>query len=190
MSGEKGAREDDQSVETTADPVSIVALARKAVESFVREERIPEPIPPIEAASLPERAGVFVTIRHTNGDLRGCIGTIDPVTPSIPEEVIRCALLSATEDPRFPPVRLDELDDLVYSVSVLAPPERISSAADLDPALYGVIVQTEHRRGLLLPNIPGIDSVEDQLTAVRRKAGISKGASVEIYRFATIHFYE
>jgi len=163
----------------------IVELAKRAVETYVQEDRIVEPIPlPPE---LPARAGVFVTIRR-RGALRGCIGTIEPVASSLAEEVIRSALLAATEDPRFTPVRLAELSQLTYSVSVLEPAELVEGIGDLDPSRYGVIVQSGHRRGLLLPGIEGIDDPEVQVDVASRKAGIPNGAPVQLFRFRTQHF--
>lgn len=163
----------------------IVELARRAVEHFVREDRLVDAVP--LPAGLPERAGVFVTIRRGRA-LRGCIGTIEPVTSSLPQEVIRSAVLAATDDPRFAPVRPDELDELTYSVSVLEPPELVASLDDLDPSLFGVIVQSAGRRGLLLPGIEGLDTAQAQVEAARCKAGIPAGAPIELFRFRTRHF--
>ena len=160
-------------------------LARRAVEDFVSDDLVVEPIPLPD--DLPERAGVFVTIR-SRGALRGCIGTIEPVSASLAEEIIRSALLAATDDPRFPPVGSDELSSLTYSVSVLGQVEPAPGLSDLDPARFGVIVQSGYRRGLLLPGIEGLDTPEKQLQAARRKAGIPSGAPFETLRFETRHF--
>ncbi len=162
-----------------------VALARKAVEAFIRDDRVIDPCP--LPSDLPARAGVFVTIRRF-GSLRGCVGTIEPATPSLADEIIRSALLAATEDPRFPPVRADELDELTYSVSILEPAEPVESLAELDPARFGVIVQWRHRRGLLLPGIAGIEDPAAQVDAARRKAGIPDGVPLQVFRFRTLYY--
>lgn len=172
-------------VRTGASEHPLVRLARAAVEAFVRNDRTVEPadLP----SDLPDRAGVFVTIRK-DGELRGCIGTIEPVCESLAEETIRSAILAATDDPRFPTVAVAELALLSYSVSILDTLELTSGLDDLDPAVFGVVVRSGHRRGLLLPGIAGIDSAEAQVTVARRKAGIPAGAEIELYRFRTRHF--
>lgn len=148
-----------------------VALARASVEGFVRTGRVIARPAGLPQALTEKRAGVFVSL-HTGEDLRGCIGTIEPAHRSIADEIIRNGVLAASQDPRFPPVRESELDYLSYSVDVLFPPEPIHSPHELDPARYGVIVTKGFRRGLLLPNLEGVDSVEEQLSIAKRKAGI------------------
>jgi len=167
--------------ETTHHP--LVQLARTTIEKYVREGKTLKPSDapaPIEG----EPAGVFVTL-HTKstGELRGCIGTIEPVEDSLIQETINNAIAAATRDPRFPPVRPHELDDLEIDVSVLYPPEPIDSITQLDPRRYGVIVQRGRRRGLLLPDIPGIDDAETQVAFARRKAWIDPQEPVQLYRF-------
>lgn len=163
----------------------IVELARRAVEAFVTEDRVidPAPLPP----DLPGRAGVFVTLRR-RGELRGCVGTVEPATGGLAEEVIRSALLAATDDPRFPPVQAEELAQLAYEVSVLAPPEPVAGLAELDPARFGVIVSSGRRRGLLLPGVPGVDSARAQVEVARRKASIAADEPVALERFETRSF--
>jgi hypothetical protein len=167
----------------------LVLLARRAIEAYVRDRRTlrPSEAPqPIEG----EPAGVFVTI-HTasTGELRGCIGTIRPTESSLVQETINNAISAATRDPRFSPMKAAELGDLIIDVSVLYPPEPIASTAELDPAHYGVIVQSatagqrDWRRGLLLPDIPGIDDVETQVSYARMKAGLRPDEPVEMLRF-------
>ena len=161
----------------------LVQLARAAIETYVRDRRKLKPAEapaPIEGGS----AGVFVTI-HTasTGDLRGCIGTINPTEDVLAQEVINNAIAAATRDPRFPPVRPAELNDLELDVSVLYPPEPIDSPEQLDVKQYGVIVEREYRRGLLLPDIPGIDDVATQVSYARMKAGIGPKEPVELFRF-------
>jgi AmmeMemoRadiSam system protein A len=130
-----------------------------------------------------------VTIRD-GGELRGCIGTIEPSERSLADEIVRSAILAATEDPRFKPVAARELPRLSYSVSVLEPPEEIDSINQLDPDRFGVIVSSGGRRGLLLPNIEGIDTPELQVEIARRKAGIHSGAPVRLFRFRARQFPE
>jgi len=163
----------------------LVQLARRAVEAYVGERRVlrPDDAPaPIEGPP----AGVFVTL-HTasTGDLRGCIGTIGPSTSSLAQETINNAIAAATHDPRFRPVTPRELGDLEIDVSVLHPPEPIHSTAELDPSRYGVIVQSKRdgRRGLLLPDIEGIDDVETQVGYARMKAGLRPDDPVDMFRF-------
>jgi AmmeMemoRadiSam system protein A len=161
----------------------LVQLARQTIETYVRTgHRLkPEAAPP---GIMGEPAGAFVTI-HTasTGELRGCIGTIEATQESLVKEVIGNAISAATRDPRFPPVTAEELDDLRIDVSVLHPPEPIQSAQQLDPKVYGVIVQRGWRRGLLLPDIEGIDDAETQVRYARMKAGLSPNEPVELRRF-------
>lgn len=166
-----------------ADEHPLVQLARKTIDLYVREHHRlrPDEAPPgIDQAP----AGAFVTL-HTasTGQLRGCIGTIQPAEDSIVKEVINNAISAATRDPRFPPVGPAELHDLTIDVSVLHLPEPIRSVADLDPAVYGVIVQHGWRRGLLLPDIPGIDTAETQVRYARMKAGIDPHEDITLQRF-------
>lgn len=160
-----------------------VALARASVESYVRTGRplsVPSDAP---SELLDTRAGVFVSL-HIGDDLRGCIGTIAPVCSSIAEEIISNGISACSRDPRFPPVQPYELDALSYSVDVLFPPEPIASPAELDPVRYGVIVTKGHRRGLLLPNLDGVDTIAEQVAIAKRKAGIHPADDdVELERF-------
>lgn len=171
----------------TADRPEVPALARRAVETFVTESR------EIEAPEdeMLERAACFVTIRTRERELRGCIGTIEPRDATLGQEIINNAIGSATHDPRFPPVKRDELPNLVYSVDVLMPPEP-ASLEDLDPKIFGVIVEDEHgiRRGLLLPDIEGVETVDHQVSIAARKAGIEFGAPIRLSRFRVLRFRE
>jgi AmmeMemoRadiSam system protein A len=161
----------------------LVQLAHAAIAAYVCDGRVlrPEEAPGgIESGP----AGVFVTI-HTRGtgELRGCIGTIGPCEPTLILETIHNAIAASTRDPRFPAVEPDELDELEIDVSVLHAPEPIESAAQLDPRQYGVIVERGHNRGLLLPDIPGIDDATTQIAIARQKAWIGPRESVKLYRF-------
>ena len=150
-----------------------VRLARAEVEAWVRERRRIELPAELPEEMRSERAGVFVSL-HKEGRLRGCIGTISPTRGSVAEEIIENAISAASRDPRFSPVRKDELDALEISVDVLSPAERISSKDELDVKRYGVIVSKGMKRGLLLPNLEGVDSVDEQLSIALRKAGLSE----------------
>ncbi len=158
----------------------IVVLARATIEAHVTGAAAPDAVLPADPA-LPERAGAFVTL-HRQGSLRGCIGTIVPALPTLAEEVAVNAMKAATADPRFPPLTGEELADLDVKVDVLHPSEP-ARMADLDPALYGVIVSSGWRRGLLLPDLEGIDTVEQQIEIARRKGGIAASESVNLERF-------
>ena len=170
--------------------VSLPALARAAVETFVRSEEVLSP-PRSAQTLLTTRAPCFVSLKTLSGELRGCIGTIEASRDTLAEEIIANAISAATNDPRFDPVRPEELSNLRYSVDVLFPPEE-AVLEDLDPTAYGVIVEDKSggRRGLLLPDIPGIDNAEHQVEIAARKAGIEPGEPVRLYRFKVERFRE
>ena len=173
-----------------AEDVALPALARSAVESFVRSGRISD-VPEVTRGLLASRAPCFVSLKTLDGELRGCIGTIEPVRNTLAEEVVANAISAATTDPRFEPVRADELSNLRYSVDVLFPAET-AEMSDLDPAVFGVIVEDEggSRRGLLLPDITGIDSAEQQVEIAARKAGIGRDERIRLWRFKVERFRE
>ena len=158
----------------------LARLARETVETYVKEGKTPKPdeLTP----EMKGKAGVFVSI-HKLGELRGCIGTFEPQCANVAEEIINNAISSATRDPRFPPIAPDELKDLSYSVDVLTKPEPIASQDQLDPKQYGVIVECGFRRGLLLPDLEGVDSVDNQIEICRQKGGITPDEPVKLYRF-------
>jgi AmmeMemoRadiSam system protein A len=161
----------------------LVRLARAAVEAYVCEQRVLQPEEWPETVDCPP-AGVFVTLHRTStGHLRGCIGTIEPCEETIVAETIRNAISAATRDPRFDPVLPGEVADLTVDVSVLHPPERVAGLEQLDPHRYGVIVQRGTRRGLLLPDIPGIEDAETQVDIACQKAWIARNEPVTLYRF-------
>lgn len=163
----------------------VVKLAKETVETYVKEGKLPEQ--KALAPEMKERAGVFVSI-HKHGQLRGCIGTFEPQKDNVAEEIMANAISSATRDPRFPPVTPSELDDLEYSVDILTKPEPVSDVRQLDPKKYGVIVESGWRRGLLLPDLEGVDSVEEQIAICRLKAGISASEPIKLYRFQVRRF--
>jgi len=155
----------------------LVEIAKHAVNTYVREGRV---VPPKGVFTTP--AAAFVSL-HRNGSLRGCMGTIEPTKPSVEEEVIANAISAATRDPRFLPVKVTELEDLHYAVDVLSTPEEINSVAMLDPKEYGVIISFGTRKGVLLPDLPGIDRPEKQVEIARQKAGIPENADYRLSRF-------
>ncbi len=158
----------------------VVKLAKQTVETYVKEGKTPQPeeLTP----EMKQKAGVFVSI-HKFGELRGCIGTFEPQEKNVAEEIITNAISSATRDPRFRPVAPNELKDLSYSVDVLTKPEPIPDKDQLDPRKYGVIVESGLRRGLLLPDLEGVDSVDYQIDICRQKAGIAPDEPIKLYRF-------
>jgi len=185
-----GRGQSETEIDITMAGRELPSLARQAVETFVNEERIIEP--PKELSGLLEkRLACFISIKTLEGDLRGCIGTIEPARNMLAEELITNAINAATRDPRFPPVTKTELAGLRYSVDVLSEPEA-TRMEDLDPRTYGVIVEEEGstRRGLLLPNLEGIDSAKKQLEIAVRKAGIPTGAQLKLLRFRAQRFSE
>ena len=161
------------------------ALARQSLEHAVRNGGtlpIPDGLPD---ELLANRAGVFVSL-HKNGRLRGCIGTIAPTTKNIAREIVQNAVSAGMSDTRFEQVSEAELPYLTYKVDVLSAPESISGPEELDVRRYGVIVTCGNRRGLLLPNLDGIDTIEDQISIARKKAGISENEKVNLERFEVI----
>jgi AmmeMemoRadiSam system protein A len=174
------------SSELETDPA---ALARKAVEEFVRSGTVLHPA--ARGGLLAARAPCFVSLKTLDGDLRGCIGTIEPVKNTLAEEIVANAISAATNDPRFDAVAEDELTNLRYSVDVLHPPES-TTMEELDPQVFGVIVEDESgsRRGLLLPDIPGINDAEHQVDIATRKAGIGRDEPIQLSRFRVERFRE
>jgi MEMO1 family protein len=163
------------------DDSEIVRLARSAIEAYVRDGSVLEPAP-LSDPDLPTRAGAFVSL-HRNGSLRGCIGTIAPTKPSLAEEVVGNAIEAAANDPRFSPVLASELGDLDVKVDVLHEAEQIASLDELDVKRYGCIVSCGYRRGLLLPDLDGVDDVNTQVSIAMQKGGILPNEPVCIERF-------
>ena len=187
LSAQRGERAQNLAMEAGDE---LPALARAVVETFVKEGIVisaPEDLTDL----LNQRAGCFVSIKTRAGELRGCIGTVDPEKETLAEEIILNAISAATRDPRFTPVREDELPGLKYSVDVLSQPE-LARFEDLDARVYGVIVENENgaRRGLLLPNLKGIDTVARQLEIASRKAGIPEKSKLKIWRFRADRYRE
>ncbi len=165
-----------------------LTLAREAVEHYVRTARVADP-PAGLPRDLRQPAGVFVTLR-IGRRLRGCVGTLAPARADVAREIVACAIAAASTDPRFPPVRPHELTDLAYEVDVVEPLEAVSSLADLDPRTYGVLVEGDGRRGVLLPDLDGVDTAERQVEIARAKAGLPSVTAVRLYRFRVRRFRE
>ena len=187
LSAQRAERAQDP--DTEAGP-ELPALARAVVETFVKEGKA-IPAPDSSSDLLKQRAGCFVSIKTRAGELRGCIGTIEPAKDTLAEEIILNAISAATRDPRFAPVRADELSGLKYSVDVLSQPEA-AKLSDLDPNVYGVIVEDKNRvrRGLLLPNLKGIETATQQVEIASRKAGIPAEDEIKLWRFRSERFRE
>jgi AmmeMemoRadiSam system protein A len=162
-----------------------VHLARLSLETYISTGKYAKLPEMLHEDMLNRKAGVFVSLKK-HGSLRGCIGTISPVTESIAGEILRNAVSAAAEDPRFAPVTEDELDELIYSVDVLSPAELIGSMEELDVNRYGVIVTSGRKRGLLLPNLEGVDTVEQQVEIAKKKAGIYNNETVSLERFEVV----
>ena len=161
-----------------------VTLARKALENYVKFGKVMT-VDSCPKEMLQQRAGVFVSIKKYDM-LRGCIGTIHPTTSCLAKEIIQNAISSGTEDPRFSPVDMFELRNLVYSVDVLKEPEKITGPHQLDVKRFGVIVRHLGRSGLLLPNLEGVDTVEEQISIALQKADIKKNEPYSLERFEVI----
>ncbi len=159
----------------------IVKLAKEAVETFVRDGNIIPP-PAKLTAEMRKQAGVFVSL-HKFGQLRGCVGTFEAAQENVAREITTNAVSSATRDPRFPPVAASELKDLEYSVDVLTKPRPVKDKNRLSPKKHGVIVECDFRRGLLLPDLEGVDTVDRQIDICRQKAGIMPGETIKLYCF-------
>ena len=163
---------------------SLPSVARQAVQYWLSEGKWLQVSKP-DAPAAP----VFVTLRDPDKALRGCIGTLAPTTPDVVGETARAAVLAATQDPRFPPLTHAELQGLGIEVSVLLPEEPIQGLSQLDPACYGVIVRgRDGRRGVLLPDIPGIETASAQVAIARKKAGLSDDEPCDLARFRVLKF--
>jgi len=177
-----------------------IRLAQQAIEHYLRTGRVLETPTNLPKEMLSKRAGVFVSLLNKqDGTLRGCIGTFLPTKPSIAQEIIANAISSAVHDPRFPPVSEEELPDLVYSVDILSEPKKLDALPrqqagkryTLDPKNYGLIVSTpDGRRGLLLPDIPGVNTPEEQFRICCYKAGIHPEEKVVLHIFTVTRHAE
>ena len=166
-----------------------VDLAKQAIRSIILDQvelKVPANTP---KDLLSTKAGIFVSI-HKQGHLRGCIGTISATKQNVAQEIITCAIWASTEDYRFSPIRTDELDQLEVHVDVLGPAENIDGPHQLDPKRYGVIVSKGHRKGLLLPDLDGVDSVQQQISIALQKGGILDHEDYLLQRFEVIRHHD
>ncbi len=164
-----------------------IALAHKTIKTYLETEQIipsPDPLP----ETMTEPGAVFVSLHSANGQLRGCRGTITPTKPTLAEAIIHTAIASATDDPRFPPMSIDEMEGLQIKVDVLSPMEPVSDISTLDEKIYGVLIQSGRHRAVLLPDIAAVDSVSRQLELVRHKAGLSPDEPADLYRFTVTRY--
>lgn len=167
----------------------LVQLAKETVELYVREGKIREIRNQELTPEMKQRAGVFVCLKIA-GQLRGCIGTFQPQEPTIAHETVRNAISAAMNDPRFSRVRAVDLDQIEYTVDVLTQPEPVADKSELDPRRYGVIVQSGGKRGLLLPDLDGVDTVDYQISIAMQKAGIAPGTTITLSRFEVRRYGE
>ena len=165
-----------------------VKLARASAEYFVKNGRVMELPDWVPDELLNKKSGAFVSV-HKFGSLRGCIGTISSTQKNLALEIIQNAVSAVSSDPRFDSVKEDELKYLDINVDVLGESEKIKSEAELDVKRYGVIVQSGYKRGLLLPDLDGVDTVEQQISIARRKGGIAPGEKVDLFRFEVVRHY-
>ena len=161
-------------------------LARQSLAYYLQHGRLMDR-PAVLPVMLQGQAGAFVSLKK-RGQLRGCIGTYAPTQPTIAEEIIRNAVSAGTEDPRFKPVSLAELAEMEISVDTLAAPEAINGLDKLDPRKYGVIVRRGRRSGLLLPDLEGVDTAEQQVAIAMEKAGIAPDQEIDLYRFTVTRY--
>lgn len=167
---------------------AFVHLARLSVETFVRTGKRAALPQDVDKTLLTKRAGAFVTLRK-NGALRGCIGTIEAALSCLADEIMQNGISACSRDPRFPKVEAWELPELEYSVDVLTSPERVFSPDELDPKRFGVIVEEGDKRGLLLPDLDGVDTVEEQIAIAKRKAGIGEDVTPALSRFEVVRHH-
>ena len=165
-----------------------VRLARETIENYIKNGKMISPPNDLPDDMIKQKAGVFVSIKKI-GNLRGCIGTFMPTQENIAQEIIKNAISAAVDDPRFPPITVSELNDLTISVDVLSAPEEISDISELNPEKYGVIVSSGYKKGLLLPDLEGVDTAEEQIDIAKRKAGIHPGEKIKLYRFEVKRYY-
>jgi len=169
------------------------SLARRVLEKYLETGQMPDVntlLRDEKIKLLKERKACFVSLKERDGTLRGCIGTIEPVYENLAREIAENAVAAATRDPRFPPVSRKELDNLVLSVDILSQPEPVTSISQLDPSRYGVIGSKGAQRGVLLPDLPGVNTVEEQLSIAMRKAGIISTEHLSVSRFTVSRHVE
>jgi len=163
-----------------------VSLAQESIHHYLNySEKLSCPNP--LSKDLTSRSGAFVSIKKLK-QLRGCIGTLEPCEPNLAMEIIENALKAALHDPRFSPVIPEELQDLTYSIDVVRPLEKISDVSELDPTVYGLVVRSNGKQGVLLPDLEGVDTTAEQIQICRAKGKIPNDEPVEMYRFRVERF--
>jgi len=163
-----------------------ISLAQESIHHYLNHhEKLS--CPDHLSKDLQSRCGAFVSIKKLR-QLRGCIGTLQPCKPNLAMEIIENALKAALHDPRFSPVIAEELGDLSYSIDVIGPLEKVSTLEELDPHIYGLVVRRRGKQGVLLPDLEGVDSTEEQIQICRDKGKIDDDEPVEIYRFKVDRF--
>jgi len=168
---------------------SVVALARQGILKYLSEEETLRPNEKLDIEESGQRFGVFVSLKDSGG-LRGCMGSTGGIAPTVEEEIVEMAIKAATKDPRFEEIDLTELDRLTISVDILSKSQQVIDQDELDPSLFGVIVKSNHKQGLLLPNLEGIETIEDQISIVLNKAGIdAKVEEYQLYKFTVNRYY-
>jgi len=163
-----------------------VSLAQESIHHYLNySEKLSCPNP--LSKDLTSRSGTFVSIKKLK-QLRGCIGTLEPCEPNLAKEIIENALKAALHDPRFSPVTAEELQHLTYSIDVVRPLEKISDVSELDPTVYGLVVRSNGKQGVLLPDLEGVDSTAEQIQICRAKGKIPDDEPIEMYRFKVERF--
>jgi len=163
-----------------------VSLAQESIHHYLNySEKLSCPNP--LSTDLNSRSGAFVSIKKLR-QLRGCIGTLEPCEPNLAMEIIENALKAALHDPRFSPITTEELQDLTYSIDVVRPLEKVPDASALDPKIYGLVVRSNGKQGVLLPDLDGVDSIEKQIQICRSKGRIADDEAIEMYRFKVERF--
>jgi len=163
-----------------------VSLAQESIHHYLHQREklsCPNPL----SKDLKSRSGAFVSIKKLK-QLRGCIGTLEPCEPNLAMEIIENALKAALHDPRFSPVTAEELQDLTYSIDVVRPLEKVSSIEELDPRFFGLVVKSNGKQGVLLPDLEGVNSTEEQIQICRSKGKIPDDEPIEMYRFKVERF--
>lgn len=164
----------------------IIDIAMNSIQKYLENNTFYQ-LPVILPHELKQKSACFVSLK-SESILRGCIGTIEPVYSFLAKEIQNNAISAATRDPRFPPLSLDEFNSIECSVDVLMPSFKIWSISELDPVKYGVIVEKGTKRGVLLPNIDGVNEVKQQLSIAAQKAGINLTEDPNIYAFEVERF--
>lgn len=168
--------------DTVKDPYT--NLARFTILNYLQGKTLGEIYPQILREDLMNKPrACFISLKTRDGNLRGCIGTVEPLKDTLVNEIVENSISAATRDPRFPPVRLTELDDLVISVDILSEPEEVQTVEELDVKKYGIIITKGHRKGVLLPDLEGVSTVEQQIAIAASKAGIDELEGSTVYRF-------